>query len=245
MAGDRGGAPLWMVALVALGSAAIGGGIVAGADRLRGGGAAGGDAVRDYLYEHPEVLPEAMDRLRARETAKIVDSNEAKLLKPFDSAWAGNPDGDVTVVAFMDYACGYCRASLPSVERLLAEDKGVRIVYRELPILSEASRDAANWALAAAEQGKFKPFHDRLYAAGQLSPATIQATVAAVGLDRARAERVIASPRVEQEIAANLNIVRDLGASGTPTWVIGDQVINGAVPYEAMKAAVDKARQKS
>lgn len=245
MTNERGGAPMWLVALVGLGSAIVGGGVVAGADRMIGGGSGGGDAIRDYLYANPEVLPEAMDRLRTRETAKIVDANADKLTKPFDGAWAGNPQGDVTVVAFMDYACGYCRASLPAVERLLTEDKGVRIVYRELPILSDTSRAAAGWSLAAAEQGKFKAFHNRLFAAGQLSPATLEATIAATGLDRARAESVMASQRIDREIAGNLDLIRDLGANGTPTWVIGNQVINGAVPYEAMKAAVDKARQKS
>lgn len=203
-----------------------------------------GQVVRDYVLENPEILPEAMKRLQDRESAKAVTANRAAIFDAYAGAWEGNPSGDVTVSVWMDYACGYCRASLPMIARLVAEDPKVRIVYRELPVLSEGSRVAARWGLAAAEQGKFKPFHMALYSGGQLSQASIDAAAASAGLDVARAQQSIASERVEAEVARNLDVAGKLGVTGTPSWVIGDQIISGMVPYEALKEAVQTARRR-
>ncbi len=238
--------PLALAGLLAV-FAALGGGVVLGVQALRGGAAgtdkaAVGAVVRDYVLENPEILPEAMRRLQARETGKAVAASRGALFEPYASAWEGNPQGDVTVAVMMDYACGYCRASLPEIARLVAEDRNVRIVYRELPVLSEVSRVAARWGLAAAEQGKFKPFHIALYSGGQLSEASIAAAAASAGLDQARARAAIATPRAEAEIARNLEIAGKLGVTGTPSWVIGDKVISGMVPYDTLKQAVAAAR---
>lgn len=241
--------PLALVGLMAL-SAALGGGIVLGAQALVPASAGNadkariGEVVRDYVLENPEILPEAMKRLQERETGKAVASSRPAITQPYASAWEGNPKGDVTVAVYMDYACGYCRASLPMIARLVAEDANVRIVYRELPVLSEVSRTAARWGLAAAEQGKFKPFHTALYSAGQLSEGSIRAAAAAAGLDTAKAQAALASPQVEGEIARNLEIGGKLGITGTPSWVIGDRVISGMVPYEVLQQTVQAARKK-
>jgi protein-disulfide isomerase len=144
--------------------------------------------VREYILSHPEIIPEAMQRLQQRETASAVGNYRARIEKPFAGAWAGNPNGTATLAIFFDYACGYCRASLPDIERLLREDKQLRIVFRELPILSEDSEKAARMSLAAAEQGKFKAFHDTLYAAGRPTAETITRVAKSVGVDRDRAE---------------------------------------------------------
>jgi protein-disulfide isomerase len=130
------------------------------------------------------------------------------------------------------------------IARLVAEDSNVRIVYRELPVLSDVSRTAARWGLAAADQGKFKPFHTALYSAGQLSEASIRAAAASAGLDTAKAQAALATPRVEAEIASNLDVAGKLGVTGTPSWVIGDRVISGMVPYEVLQEAVKTARKK-
>ena len=113
--------------------------------------------VREYILTHPEILPEAMRNLEARENKKIVDENRAKIEKPYAGAWEGAADADVTLVQFFDYACTYCRASRPDVDRLLAEDKKLKVVYRELPILGTQSLDAALASLAVAEQGNYGP----------------------------------------------------------------------------------------
>jgi len=211
-----------------------------------------GPAIRGYLLEHPEVLPEAMDRLQARETAryeqqqrgaqKAVPQLMAQLQKPYASAWAGNPNGDVTIVAFMDYACGYCRASLPGIEELLAKDPNVRIVYREYPVLGPESAVAARWALAAAEQGKFRAFHDAMYAAGQPSAENIKLAAAKAGLDQAAAAKVAQSKPVGQEILANHKLGDQLAMTGTPSWVIGGKLVYGARDYQGLADAVAAAR---
>lgn len=230
-------------------SGVVGGLVVVGVQALTRDGAARddkaiGQVVRDYVLENPEILPEAMKRLQERESGKAVAANRAAIFDAYAGAWEGNPSGDVTVSVWMDYACGYCRASLPMIARLVAEDPKVRIVYRELPVLSEGSRVAARWGLAAAEQGKFKPFHMALYSGGQLSQASIDAAAASAGLDVARARQAIGSAGVEGEIARNLDVAGKLGVTGTPSWVIGDQVISGMVPYEALKQAVQTARRR-
>lgn len=239
--------PLALAGLVAV-SAAIGAGLVLAVQALTPGTADEAEAkrigtvVREYVLENPELLPEAMQRLQARETGKAVAANRDAIFQPYAGAWEGNPNGDVTVSVWMDYACGYCRASLPLIARLVAEDPKIRIVYRELPVLSEGSRVAARWALAAAEQGKFKAFHSALYAGGQLSEASIDAAAASAGLDRAKAQAAIATPRVEAEVTRNLDTAGKLGVTGTPSWVIGDQAISGMVPYEVLTKAVAAAR---
>ena len=241
--------PLALAGLLAL-SAAIGAGAVVGVQALAPGGVADtdkarvGQIVRDYVLDNPEILPEAMKRLQDREMGRAVASSRAAIVQPYASAWEGNPRGDVTVAVYMDYACGYCRASLPLIARLVAQDGNVRIVYREMPVLSEVSRTAARWGLAAADQGKFKPFHNALYSAGQLSEASIRAAAASAGLDVAKAQAALASPRVEGEIRQNLEVGQKLGVSGTPSWVVGDQVISGMVPYEVLERAVQAARKK-
>lgn len=211
-----------------------------------------GPAIRGYLLEHPEVLPEAMDRLQARETARYekaqqgaqaaVPQHLAQLQKPYAGAWAGNPNGDVTVVAFMDYACGYCRASLPGIEELLAKDPNVRVVYREFPVLGPESVVAARWALAAAEQGKFRAFHDALYAAGSPNVENITLAAGKAGLDKELVNKAVRSKAVEQEILANHKLGEKLAMTGTPAWVIGGKLLSGARDYAGLAAAVAEAR---
>lgn len=198
--------------------------------------------VREYILAHPEIIPEAMEKLQAKETATVVEANRTKIETPFASAWAGAAKPDATLVLFYDYACGFCRQSLPVIERLLKEDASLRIVFRELPILSPESETAARTALAAAQAGKFKRFHDALWAAGRPSAATIDGASKTAGLDPRATATAVAAPAIQAEIDTNIALARELGFTGTPSWVIGDQVLNGAVGYDALKAAIAKAR---
>ena len=168
-----------------------------------------------------------------------IDSNQPDLHPR--GVVIGNPKGNVTLVEFFDYACTYCRASLPDIDRLLAEDKKLKIVYRELPILSEESNLAARVSLFAAEQGKYGPFHKALYAGGHVTKESILAAAAATGLDRKATEAAMNSNRYDPEIENNLKLAQDLGASGTPTFVVGNRILNGAVGYDALKEAVSAA----
>lgn len=199
--------------------------------------------VRDYVLAHPEIIPEAMQRLREREAGKVIDANASAILKPFGSAWAGNPNGDVTVVEYFDYNCGYCRASLPNVAQLIASDPKVKVVYRELPILAETSAAAAKLSLAAADQGKFTAFHDALYAAGPVTPESMTAAAQKAGVDMQRAAAF--APRAEAEIASNLQVMRQLGMTGTPSFVIGNQVVSSVLTLEELQKAVAEARARS
>lgn len=199
--------------------------------------------VRDYVLDHPEIIPEAMDRLKRRENAKLIAANRAAILEPFGNAWAGNPDGDVTLVEYFDYNCGYCRSSLPTIAELIRRDPKVRVIFREFPILSAESGTAARLSLAAADQGKFKAFHDALYAAGPVSEATLASAAKTAGLDMAKAAAM--APRAETEIATNTAIAQRLGMTGTPSWIIGDKVVSAALPLEEIEKAVKEARERS
>ncbi len=195
--------------------------------------------VRDYILEHPEILPEAMQRLQEREIAKAVAANRRQIETPFAGAFEGAADADVTIVEFFDYACGYCRASLPDIDRLLKEDPKIRIVYREFPVLGPDSEAAARVSLAAAKAGKYPAFHRALFAAGRPDERTVSKVAASLGINPA-----IIGPEAQAEIDANRGLQRALDLRGTPSWVIGDKVLGGAVGYDALKAAIAEARAK-
>jgi protein-disulfide isomerase len=194
--------------------------------------------VRDYIMANPEILPEAMDVLRGREVAKVVKSNRKAIEAPFSGAWEGAADADVTVVQFFDYNCGFCRSSMADIDKLIAADKRVRVVYREFPVLGPDSTRAALVSLAAAKAGKYAAFHRAVYAAGQPEPRAVERIAKGLGIDIAFA----ADPAAQAELDANFGLARPLGMSGTPSWVIGDKVLSGAVGYDALKEAVAAAR---
>jgi protein-disulfide isomerase len=200
--------------------------------------------VHDYILEHPEIIPQAVEKLQAKRMSGAIDESRKTIETPYAGAWEGAAKGDVTVVEFFDYACGYCRASLPDLARLVGEDKGIKVVYRELPILSDESIDAARVSLLAAEKNQYMPFHRALYDAGKVSRETILAAAAKVGIDGKAAEAAIANQGYNAEIQSNIGLAQKLQATGTPTFVIGDQVLNGAVGYDALKQAVAAARGK-
>ena len=213
------------------------------ANRVAPGDLSGADrarverVVRDYVLAHPELIPEAMDKLQQREAAKAVAASRGAIEEPYGNAFIGNPKGDVTLVEYYDYNCGYCRAALPTLDRLVAADPNLRIVFKELPVLADSSRDAARAALAAAAQGRFKAFHDALYAAGPVSDATIRGAAAKTGVNLA------AIPRdADATIRVNLETAAKLGLSGTPAWVVGDQVLTGALPLDRLQEAIAAAR---
>ncbi|MDL2352382.1 MAG: DsbA family protein [Pseudomonadota bacterium] len=199
--------------------------------------------VHDYIVAHPEVLVEAADALRSqgsdRQLAEIAD----KVVTPYPGAVLGNPNGKVTLVEFTDFACTYCRGSVADVEALIAANPDLRVVVRELPIIAPTSPDAARWGLAAAEQGKYPAFHKTMFAAGRTDRASIEAAARVAGLDLDRARKVIADPRVNAEIASNLEFARKLQISGTPSWVAGKRLIIGAVGREQLAQALIAARE--
>ena len=160
---------------------------------------------------------------------------------PFGSSWKGADKPEVTMVEFFDYACPYCKASNPQVDKLLQEDKGLRVVYRELPILGPDSITSARLSLEASRLGRFAQFHDSLWAAGRPAPDTNAAAAKIAGIDATPKN----DPEVEAELKKNLQLAGQLGATGTPLFVVGNRVMNGAVGYDALKQAITAARAKS
>lgn len=199
--------------------------------------------VRDYILANPEIIPEAMTRLQSREASRMLASNRSEIETAFPGATAGNPKGDVAMVVFFDFACPYCKQGSADVERLLAEDKNLRVIYRDFPVLSPASEEAAMAALSAAQQGRYLRFHDAMFdGQGRVTRERTVATVRKAGLDEVRTARDLTAAPLKAEIKKNLDLGRALGLSGTPSYVVGDRVLSGAVGYEALKAAVAEAR---
>jgi protein-disulfide isomerase len=205
----------------------------------------GDDEVRTYLLANPEVLQEVMEKLRLKQAAAQIAPLRRDLETPYAQGFIGARDGDVTLVQFFDYACGYCKASLTDLQRLVREDPKLKIVFRELPILSRESEAAARVSLLAAERGRYGAFHQAMYDAGRPNSASIPTAARAAGIDPTLLQQALASRNAEQEIAKNMQLARALGLSGTPAWVIGDEVMSGAVGYDALKDAVAKARARS
>jgi protein-disulfide isomerase len=233
----------WAVAAVLL--AGAGGAVVAQTAQAPAGDRAAIEAiVRDYILSHPEIIPEAMTRLQAREATAVVETNRKALETPFGSAFAGNPQGDVSVVVFFDYACPYCRQGHQDVKALLQADPKVRVVYRDFPVLSPASDEAALASLSAATQGRYTAFHNAMFETqGRVTHDRTLATVASAGLDAARTAKDLESPALKAEMRKNLDLGRALGLTGTPSYIVGNRILSGAVGLEKLQAAVVEARK--
>ena len=196
------------------------------------------EIVRDYLLNHGEIIYEAVERARSRQAARAVGGQRSALETPFHSAWAGAADADVVLVQFFDYSCGYCRQSNADVERLLREDPRLKVVWREYPVLGPASIAAAQASLAAARQGRFRQFHERMFALGRPTEALLQQAAQESGV-QLEAE----SAEMRSELGRNQQMGRLIEAQGTPTFIVGDEVLHGAVGYQALRAAISRARE--
>ncbi len=209
------------------------------------------DVVRDYLTtKHPEVLMEAMKELQRRDQASAeAKSKEAvtnfkdKIFNDANSPIGGNPKGDVTMVEFFDFQCGYCKMSEEAISKILKEDKNVKFIYKDFPILGPMSVTASKAALAAAKQGKYIKFHDELMAKKEhLSEDIIYAVAKDSGLDVDKLKKDMASDDIAKMIEVNLKLGNDVGVRGTPMFIIGNQTYPGALQFDQMKKAVDEAR---
>jgi predicted DsbA family dithiol-disulfide isomerase len=196
-----------------------------------------GGKVRAYILGHPEIVREAAEKLRIDPVRQAIET-------PFHGAWAGNPKGDVTLVVFTDYNCPYCRATSPEIDKLLAGDPKLRVVWREMPVLGPDSVTAAAAALAAAKQpGKYYPFHRALFAGGHPDANGIAAAAKAAGIPPADLTADIRAPDVQAEIETNLQIARAIQIAATPFFVVGNQVREGASSADQLAAMVASARR--
>ncbi|WP_199554376.1 DsbA family protein [Sandaracinobacteroides hominis] len=202
--------------------------------------------VKDTILDNPEIIPQAIDRLQTREVEKLLASNREAIETPFAGAWAGNPDGDVVLVEFFDFNCPYCRQSSGDVERLLKEDPNLKLVFRDMPVLGPDSERFALAALSAAQQGRYAAFYRNVFAGqGALSQERLIRNTRAAGLDEAKVAAALSSKELQAEVEKNVSLGRALGLTGTPSYVVGNKILSGAVGYEALKEAVEAARKKS
>jgi len=212
------------------------------------------DAVGDYLRKNPEIVIEAINILRSREqaseaadTRNVIAARGSELFNDEATPVAGNPDGDVTLVEFFDYRCGYCKRVFPTVNKLIEDDGNIRFVYKEFPILGPASVYAARAALASNGQGKYREFHDALMAAkGAMNEDRVLRIADAVGLDRGKLLEDMNRNEAEYDrvFAKNRDLAQALKINGTPAFVAGDVVVRGATDYQSMKNVIAQVRSK-
>jgi protein-disulfide isomerase len=210
--------------------------------------------VKSYLVAHPEVLEEAMNELQKRQTAAETAKHEASIAQNAEAIFnsprgvlLGNKDGDVTFVEFFDYNCGYCKRAMADMLDLMKNDSKLKVVLKEFPVLSEGSIEAARVAVAVRMQDpsgkKYLDFHQKLLGGrGVADKARAMAAAKDAGLDTARIEKDITSPEVKATLAENMKLAEDMGLNGTPSYVIGRQIVVGAVGLDGLKEKIGIAR---
>jgi protein-disulfide isomerase len=209
------------------------------------------EAIKTYILAHPEVLIKSVESMNSRESGKALTNLRVELETAFPGAVAGNPQGDVTVVEFFDFRCPYCHTAHEQVTKLMAADRNVRVVYRDLPILDRPgteplSRRASLLALAAAKQGKYKKFHDTVFAnRSRMTQESLVAAVRSAGLDERRAATEMNGEDIHKSIERNLKLASTIGIDGTPGFVIGDELHVGAKDVSELLAAVNRVRAKN
>jgi protein-disulfide isomerase len=207
--------------------------------------------IHDYLLAHPEVLVESLQSYDQKQTAdqeaqqkQAIVARRGDLLQSAGDPVAGNPDASFTIVEFFDYHCPYCKAVAADFLNTVQSDGNIRVVFKELPILGDSSVFAAKVALAAQKQGKYLPLHRALMALkGDLSEAAVYGAAKAQGLDVERLKRDMAAPEIQAQIDSTYELARDLGIHGTPAFVIGDELVPGALPMSDLMEKVEKQRK--
>ena len=194
--------------------------------------------MRTYLLDNPQILPLMAEAYQRDEATQRLAGIADEVMKPFPGAVLGNPQGSKVLVEFTDYNCPYCRLSKDDITKLVAEDPEVKVVIREWPIF-QGSDIASRMALAAAKQDKYQAFHEAMFEMGPATPETVLAAAEAAGLDLEQAQIDGVSEEVELELAQNLGLARQLGFTGTPSWVTRESAFEGAVGFEALKQAVN------
>ena len=208
-------------------------------------------SIRAYLLANPEVLVEAMQELERKQdnerdvvAQKVIQDKQAELFRDADNPIGGNADGDVVIVEFNDYQCPYCKRAHLAMKSVVGADGKVKVIYKDLPILGEASKVAALAALASVKQGKHSALHNALMEySGKLDRDKILELAASIGIDKAQLEKDMEDPKLKQAIERNLAVASALGVRGTPAFIIGKQFVPGAIDAAALKALIADARK--
>jgi protein-disulfide isomerase len=192
--------------------------------------------IKDVLLNNPEIMLEVqnaleakMDKIQAERMAIAIKEHAGELYRPVSSPVVGNANGDVPVIEFFDYNCGYCKKALSEVAHLVDTDKKVRLILKEFPILAKGSEEASRVALAAKLQGKYWEFHRAMLSnQGQANEASALRVAEKIGLDMARIRKDMASPEIKKEIEDTRQLANKMGIQGTPHFIVGDRIIAGA-----------------
>jgi len=210
--------------------------------------------VREYLVAHPEVIQEAMTELEKRQTAADAEKHKAAVKQYSEALFTsprqvvlGNPSGNVTFVEFFDYNCSYCKRAMDDMLTLLKDDPKLKVVLKEFPVLGPGSVEAAQVAVAVRMQDrtgkKYLEFHQKLLSGrGQADKARALAVAKDIGLDMGRLDKDLASPEVKATLQESFKLAEALGLNGTPSYVVGDNVVVGAVGLESLKEKVNTSR---
>lgn len=208
--------------------------------------------IAEYVNENPQIIIDALNNYREQQEAdqraqatQTLKDNVAFLSGP-DLPSIGNPDADVTVVEFFDYNCGYCKRAVPDIQALIKEDKNVRFVFKDMPILGPTSHTAAQWALAAHKQGKYFEYHVALMEhRGNKEEGELAKLAEDLGLDVEQMKKDAASEETQQILAKNMEITQKAGINGTPAFIIGDTLYPGYLGPDGLKDAIEESRNKN
>jgi protein-disulfide isomerase len=210
------------------------------------------DLIRDHLIANPEIVRDAIDELQRKEQEAEVAAQVATISADKDRLFSsprqvvlGNPDGDVTLVEFFDYNCGYCKRAHADMKRLIDEDRNLRFVLKEFPVLGEGSVEAAHVGAAVnlIAPDKYSAFHDALIAErGQVNGERALAVAADLGLDVAKLREMMSSDDAKATIEESYDLANKLSLTGTPSYVTPREVVVGAVGYDALKASIEEVR---
>jgi protein-disulfide isomerase len=206
--------------------------------------------VKDYLLAHPELLQEMSGKLKAKQAeaetiarTKGLSENAETIFKTKTDPVVGNPKGNVVIVEFMDYNCGWCKKSVGELTQLLETDKDVKVLFKEFPIFGPDSEYAAKAALAANRQGKYWDLHKALYAVdGHVNAVVVDQVAAGLGLDVARMKKDMEDPEISKQIDNNHGLGQLLALTGTPAFIIDQSVSPGYIAFDEMKATVEQVR---
>jgi len=200
--------------------------------------------IGEYILQNPEILPQAIQLLRERQKSQMLSQYHDAIYNDGYSFVGGNPEGDVTLVEFFDYNCGYCKNALVTLEKLTRIDPNVRIIYKEFPILSPSSVTAAKAAMASIKQGKYYAFHKAMLTnKGNLDEARIFEIARQVGLDEQQLAIDMTDPEFDKAIHANTNLAQNLQITGTPGFIIGNFIVPGEPPLGQMIKAISDVRE--
>lgn len=210
------------------------------------------EAIRSYLLEHPEVIIQSLEKFEQKQRARQEQAAAEAMTSRKDDLYnhpmtpvTGNPKGDVTIVEFFDYQCGYCKRAMQTVLEVQKEDPRVRIAWKELPILGPASEFAARAAMAAKRQDKYLDFHVAVMGnRGPLTPDTVFQLAGKAGISVDRLKRDMEDPAIDKYLRDTLLLAQQLGITGTPGFVIGGKLVPGAIDKDQIKQLIAEARKQ-